>query len=257
MLTIIIFEWIYNQTLFLDSIRETIMTTEPGQAQPNSRALFIARAAVILVNVAISAAILFISAGQTSWPAGWVYLSSYLFFNWTSAYLSISGRKEISMPEKGARWDRALSQAFRLSHPVTLILAGLEFRFFSPYSLMPAFIQTGGFVLLLFSFGLIAWARKVNPYYGYEVPRQEKWEQEIITNGPYEFIRHPGNSGLILLAVARPVALGSVYALIPGVFGVLIILLQTFFEDRALTNGVPGYSDYAKGVKYRLFEYLW
>jgi len=233
------------------------MMAKPGQPKLNKGALFIAQAAIILLNVSISAAILFISAGQTNWQAGWAYIGAYLLFRWISAYLVAAGRKDISMPEKGAIWDKVLSQAFGFSHPVTLIIAGLEFRFFYPLSLMPAFIQISGMALLLFSFGLMAWAQKANPYYGYDVPGQEKWEQEIINKGPYELIRHPGNLGLLLLAIARPVVLGSVFGLIPGAIAVMLILLQTYFEDRALQNGVPGYDDYAKTVNYRLFEYLW
>lgn len=230
---------------------------EPEKPKLNKYALFIAQAAVILLNVSISAAILFIAAGEINWRAGWAYLIAYLFFNWISAYLSASGRRDVSMSEKGAIWDKALSGTFRLTHPATLIMAGLEYRFFYPLTLMPAFVQISGMALLLFSFGLITWAQKANPYYGYDIPRQEKWDQEIIKHGPYEFIRHPGNAGMLLLAIARPVVLGSVFGLIPGAFAAFLVVLQTFFEDRALINGVPGYDDYAKKVKYRLFEYLW
>ncbi|GAB4431381.1 MAG: hypothetical protein Kow002_19660 [Anaerolineales bacterium] len=42
-----------------------------------------------------------------------------------------------------------------------------------------------------------------------------------------------------------------------GVSGAVIVVLQTTLEDRALKNGVSGYTNYAQKVKYRLMEFFW
>ena len=225
--------------------------------QKNPMALFLARAVVIIFNIAVSASILFLAAGQINWLAGWLYMISYLLFNLLSTFLKSKQGSGGSYLTKGATWANILSQLFRLTHPATLILAGMEHRFFQSLSLIPTFVQISGFMLLLFSFGLIGWSRAVNPYYDYEIPKQDLWDQDLTVTGPYEFIRHPGNLGLLLLAISRPIVLGSFYGLIPGAIGGIIMVVQTFLEDRALQKGISGYQAYTEKVKYRLMEYVW
>jgi protein-S-isoprenylcysteine O-methyltransferase Ste14 len=51
--------------------------------------------------------------------------------------------------------------------------------------------------------------------------------------------------------------LGSVWALIPGVLGALLLIIRTVLEDRMLLEELEGYKEYAQRVYYRLLPGIW
>lgn len=57
--------------------------------------------------------------------------------------------------------------------------------------------------------------------------------------------------------LSLPVTLGSLWALIPGGFGVILIIIRTHLEDVTLQKELLGYSDYTKQVKHRLLPSIW
>jgi protein-S-isoprenylcysteine O-methyltransferase Ste14 len=79
----------------------------------------------------------------------------------------------------------------------------------------------------------------------------------VVTNGPYAIVRHPGYLGYILRFTALPLVLGSVYAILPILIGILLIIIRTNIEDALLMGNLAGYKDYVKSVKYRLLPLLW
>jgi protein-S-isoprenylcysteine O-methyltransferase Ste14 len=54
-----------------------------------------------------------------------------------------------------------------------------------------------------------------------------------------------------------PLILGSLYAFIPlALYGVLMTV-RTHLEDRTLRDELPGYSEYAERVRFRLIPGIW
>jgi protein-S-isoprenylcysteine O-methyltransferase Ste14 len=47
-------------------------------------------------------------------------------------------------------------------------------------------------------------------------------------------------------------AFSSTWTLIPAAVALTITVMRTVLEDQALLDELPGYSDYAKRVRYRL-----
>lgn len=70
------------------------------------------------------------------------------------------------------------------------------------------------------------------------------------------FVRHPGYAGSLLFYLAIPVILDSRRAIIPSLIGASLVILRTALEDRTLLEELPGYRDYARTVRYRLFPGL-
>ena len=54
-----------------------------------------------------------------------------------------------------------------------------------------------------------------------------------------------------------PLLLGSWWALIPATLNVLVFIVRTALEDKTLQAELPGYSEYAKRVRYRLVPGVW
>jgi protein-S-isoprenylcysteine O-methyltransferase Ste14 len=64
-------------------------------------------------------------------------------------------------------------------------------------------------------------------------------------------------SGILLLALASPLALGSWWGFLPVLLVIPMLTWRIFDEEKLLNAELPGYSDYTKRVRYRLMPYGW
>jgi protein-S-isoprenylcysteine O-methyltransferase Ste14 len=81
--------------------------------------------------------------------------------------------------------------------------------------------------------------------------------QRVIDTGVYGVIRHPMYTAACTMLLAAPVVLGSWYAVLPMCLYVVGIVLRIRNEEQVLLNGLPGYGDYLKKVRYRLIPFVW
>jgi protein-S-isoprenylcysteine O-methyltransferase Ste14 len=54
-----------------------------------------------------------------------------------------------------------------------------------------------------------------------------------------------------------PIALGSLWALVPAVVGCSLLALRIGYEERVLREELPGYAQYAHQVRWRLIPFIW
>ena len=74
----------------------------------------------------------------------------------------------------------------------------------------------------------------------------------VCDTGPYKIVRHPGYAGNLLALPGIALALSSAWTLVPGIIAIVIAVIRTRLEDRALQEELPGYKEYADQVRYRL-----
>jgi protein-S-isoprenylcysteine O-methyltransferase Ste14 len=98
-------------------------------------------------------------------------------------------------------------------------------------------VRVIGVVLLVAGLGLAVWARI---YLGrnWGMPMTEKAEPELVTSGPYRFVRHPIYSGLLLGFVGTALATNLYWLIGLAVVGVYFIYSATV-EERLLTSSFP------------------
>jgi protein-S-isoprenylcysteine O-methyltransferase Ste14 len=106
-------------------------------------------------------------------------------------------------------------------------------------------------------YALVAWSTVVNRFYSPAVRIQEDRGQEVITSGPYRFVRHPGYIGWILFFLFSGLALGSWLSVLPTLVVVAVTIRRTVIEDRMLHGSLKGYTEYAQNVRYRLIPGVW
>jgi protein-S-isoprenylcysteine O-methyltransferase Ste14 len=82
---------------------------------------------------------------------------------------------------------------------------------------MPLLLSIIGFFAYILASTIPYWAMLVNNYLTTTVRFQEERGHQVVTNGPYKFVRHLMYAGLVLGAISMPLLLGSWWGLIPGV----------------------------------------
>jgi len=123
-----------------------------------------------------------------------------------------------------------------------------EFVTFSPGD--PVF-EIAGLVIFILGISLAVWARI---YIGrnWGMPTSIKENPELVTDGPYRYIRHPIYSGMMLGFLGSALVGGIVWLLFGAVFGISFIL-SAKSEERYLAQQFPGqYPEY----KYRTNAFI-
>jgi protein-S-isoprenylcysteine O-methyltransferase Ste14 len=158
--------------------------------------------------------------------------------------------------ENTKSWDKVLTTLITISTLVMLIIPGLQVRYgWSPR--LGWTIQLVGLVVVALGYGLVSWAMASNPFFARTVRIQMDRGQTVASGGPYRYVRHPGYIGMMIYSCASPLALGSLWALIPAVLVVSGFVVRTALEDKTLRAELDGYKGYAARVRYRLLPGVW
>ncbi len=212
----------------------------------------------VALSILIFASLFFISSGKIAWIYAWIYiLISNLFVVINSFLLP----KEL-IAERGKRkeniesWDKIITLIMIITIFSIYIISGLDIRFgwTARYGL-PIYIL--GFAGFISGNSLVSWAMVSNKYFSTAVRIQVDRNQSVADSGPYSIIRHPGYLGMILYYFATPVALGSIWGLIPAAATLVMFIIRTAMEDKTLKLKLEGYEEYAERVKFRILPGIW
>jgi protein-S-isoprenylcysteine O-methyltransferase Ste14 len=213
------------------------------------------------MGLLVLAVILFVSAGRLDWVMGWAFFGVMALWVAATALVLIPRNPELLLerlgPKKGGKsWDTAILGIYGLATMIRLILAGLDMRYGWTTGLsLP--IQIAALVVTALAYALVVWATASNAFFSQVVRIQTERGHTVATGGPYRYVRHPSYVGIIIIELAAPFALGSAWALIPGVLAALLFVVRTALEDRTLQAELKGYDDYARQVRYRLMPGVW
>ena len=204
--------------------------------------------------------LLFVCGGDFGWWQAWVYsllivaagVGGRFFAERQHPGLTAERQSTESIQEAKA-WDKVLAplMALSISFPL-VIVAGLDHRFgWSPE--FPLWLILLGFCLIAFGYAFGAWAFVENRFFSSVVRIQTDRGHAVCDRGPYRIVRHPGYAGNILPLFGIVLALSSLWTIIPAVVALVIAVIRTALEDRTLQEELPGYQEYARHVRYRLF----
>lgn len=123
-----------------------------------------------------------------------------------------------------------------------------------PFSL-PARLLALLVILAGFAWG--SYALIENRFFSGMVRIQADRGHQVVSSGPYRWMRHPGYAGALFTFLASPVFLDSRLAFIPAVLLAIVLIIRTYLEDRTLQEELAGYCEYARRVRYRLVPGIW
>lgn len=96
---------------------------------------------------------------------------------------------------------------------------------------------------------------KQNSYASRVVEIQEG--QKLIDSGLYSIVRHPMYLSATITFCPIPLVLGSLFALVSLIILMPFLIIGIINEEKVLKNGLVGYEEYMKKVKYRLIPFVW
>ncbi|MDD3243924.1 MAG: methyltransferase [Eubacteriales bacterium] len=121
---------------------------------------------------------------------------------------------------------------------------------------MPGWCLLLGLVLLVFAYILMVQALLANPRHAGEV-YGETVAPDNKEQGPYELLRHPCMTALLLAYVGLPLFLCSAVGFIPAALGVVLTVMRVSVVEDYRLRTYSWYSDYAREVSYRIIPFIW
>ena len=208
-------------------------------------------------------AIIFGAAGTTDYAGGWLYLTAMIaiavvFGSYTARVDPGLLRERLKPP---IQKDQPLADKL-IVIPLLLVLFG-SMGFMAAdaarwhWSRMPTAVQWAGCMLLLAAILFMYWTMRTNSFAAPVVKIQKERGQTVITTGPYAFVRHPLYFGALFYVAATSLVLGSWWGLatVPLVASGFAIRIPV--EEKTLREGLEGYDDYARRVRWRLIPFIW
>lgn len=207
---------------------------------------------------------LFVGAGTLQWDWAWIF-TALTVIGWVILSLVLVIANPELLNERGKRvkdltgtkrWDWGVMTVYSILLVAAPLVAGLDYR--NAWSApVPDGIKIIGMAVLVIGFVPLTWSMGVNRFFEPTVRIQTSRGHQVVTSGPYRYVRHPGYVGVILQFIAVPLSLGTFVAWIPAVLGVALFALRTSLEDRTLIEELPGYADYAQRTRSRLVPGIW
>jgi protein-S-isoprenylcysteine O-methyltransferase Ste14 len=176
-----------------------------------------------------------------------VYVISYFMKN-DPRFLA----RRMKMKEKQAEQKKIILFAY-IPYLAGFLIPGFDHRF--GWSDVPVYWVIFADLMVLLSYLLVIRVFKENSYASHIVEVEKG--QVVISTGPYGVVRHPMYTGILVMMLATPVALGSWWALIAFSMMPFVFVLRIQNEEKVLSEQLPGYQDYCRKVRYRLIPFLW
>jgi protein-S-isoprenylcysteine O-methyltransferase Ste14 len=129
-----------------------------------------------------------------------------------------------------------------------MIFAGLDHRY--DWSRVPFILELVGLLVYATGYVIMNLSLLENAFASKLLDINQ--DQQLIDTGPYAYVRHPLYSGALLWLLFMPLALGSWWALIPAVAAVGSLVYRIKIEEEMLLEGMAGYANYQRRVKYKL-----
>jgi protein-S-isoprenylcysteine O-methyltransferase Ste14 len=217
----------------------------------------------LLVVVVLLPFLPLLISGQWDWWEAWVYAIICIGGFVVSRLLVarrhpdlLAERSRFMSHENAKSWDRILAPLVGLGGGFVPLVAGLEARLGDspPFS---APLKLLALAVILAGYALGTWALMENRFFSGMVRIQTDRGHQVVSSGPYRWVRHPGYAGGLLTYLATAVWLDSRWALLPALFLTVVLVLRTALEDRTLQEELPGYAEYAGRVRYRLLPGVW
>jgi len=209
-----------------------------------------------VIIIIVMGLVLFLPAGSLRFWEAWIWWSiiSILTLFITVYFLKkdpglLSRRMKVKEKEPQPGTIRILSFLSMLAY----LIPGIDYRYH--WSAVPVWIVITANVLVFLGYVFIFLVFKENSYASTII--QVEREQQVIKTGPYAIVRHPMYTGLLIMQLFTPLALGSYWALLFSFLSIPTTIFRIRKEEEVLLRDLPGYKDYYIKTPFRLIPSIW
>ena len=222
-----------------------------------NRKLFWSAMAKFFGGLVLVGLLLFPAAGSFGYWQGWLLMGILFVPMFLAGLVMMAKSPELLRRRLNAREEQTeQKQVILLSGLLFLaafLLAGLNFRF--RWIVMPDWCIWTATVLFLLAYALYAEVLRENVWLSRTIEVQE--DQQVVDTGLYGIVRHPMYSATVLLFLSMPLVLGSPISFLVMLGYLPVIAKRIRNEEQVLEQGLKGYTEYKKKVKYRLLPGIW
>lgn len=209
----------------------------------------------LLVVTVIMGLLLFIPAGTLRYWQAWVYIGIYFIASfWIVLYLAKRDPALLRRRMRGGpaaeqrKPQRAAMVLASLAFIVVMVVPAFDRRF--GWSRVPLYAVILGELLTLLWLLAMFLVLRENTFSAATIQIAEG--QRVIATGPYAIVRHPMYAGGLFSFIGTPLALGSWWGLLAVLIALPALVWRLVDEEKLLRSSLPGYTEYAQRVRYRL-----
>jgi protein-S-isoprenylcysteine O-methyltransferase Ste14 len=216
----------------------------------------------LTLSLTVVAALLFLSAGSLRYWQGWLFLILMTGF-WIFFFIDLLKHdpkllERRLQSEESAPEQRLFQKLMLVILLPAFVLAGLDFRYRCTQTRLhgvPVWLVLVGQAMAVAAYWLVFSVMKANSFAASTIRVED--EQRVIDSGPYAIVRHPMYSGMALMVLGTPLALGSCVALPVFALFIPLLIFRLTHEERFLRHALPGYAEYCNRIRFRLIPFLW
>ena len=221
------------------------------------KGLFTQSFAKFLLGVVIVGLLLFLPAGSFRYWQGWL-LMGILFVPMFCAGLIMMVRNPALLKKRlnareTEKEQRTVVKLSGLLFIAAFVVAGLNWRF--NWCVLPDWAVWLAAALFLACYILYAEVLRENTYLSRTIEVQEN--QKVIDTGLYGIVRHPMYMATTVLFLAMPLVLASPVSFLIMLLYIPLVAKRIKNEEKVLEEGLEGYTDYKRRVRYRLIPWIW
>jgi len=219
--------------------------------------LFVEAITKFILGFVLVGLLLFVPAGSLSYGYGWLFMG-ILFVPMFAAgiVMMFTNPTLLRSRLKAKEKEKDQSAVVKLSGLMFLagfVVAGLNYRF--GWHTLSKGIVIAAVVVFLAAYALYAEVLRENTYLSRTIRVQEG--QTVVDTGLYGIVRHPMYSATLLLFLAMPLVLGSLYSFFIFLVYPFLIARRIRGEEQLLERELAGYGEYKLRVRYRLIPFIW
>ena len=213
--------------------------------------------AKFFLGIILLGVLLFLPAWSLRFWQGWL-LMGILFVPMLVAGLVMLAknpellRKRLNAKEQETE-QKTVVKLSGLLFIVAFVVVGLNWRF--GWWVLPDWAVWTATGLFLASYLLYAEVLRENTYLSRTIEVQDN--QKVIDTGLYGIVRHPMYLATTVLFLMMPLVLASPISFLIMLGYIPVIAKRIKNEEKVLEEGLEGYAEYKKKVKYRILPYIW
>lgn len=219
--------------------------------------LLIQALAKFILGVILLGLLLFLTAGSLQYWQGWLLMGILFVPMFVAGLVMLAKnpellRKRLNAKEQEAE-QKTVVKLSGLLFIAAFVVAGLNWRF--GWWVLTDWAVWVAAWLFLASYLLYAEVLRENTYLSRTIEVQD--HQKVIDTGLYGIVRHPMYMATTVLFLMMPLVLASPISFLIMLGYIPVIAKRIQNEEKVLEEGLEGYAEYMKKVKYRILPYVW